>query len=55
MPVVGTHPENDNLLVFNGLGTKGSSLGPFWAAHFVDFLTGDIDKLNSKVSLKKFV
>ncbi len=55
MPVMGAHPENDNLLVFNGLGTKGSSLGPLWAVHFVDFLSGDLEKLNPKVNLERFV
>ena len=55
VPVMGVHPEYENLLVFNGLGTKGSSLGPFWAEHFVDFLSGDIAELNPKVSLERFV
>jgi len=30
-PLLGTHPEFPQLKVFNGLGTKGASLGPYWA------------------------
>ena len=30
-PFLGTHPEIPNLHIFNGLGTKGASLGPFFA------------------------
>jgi len=30
-PFLGTHPQWPQLAIFNGLGTKGTSLGPFWA------------------------
>jgi glycine oxidase len=37
-PVMGPHPKYQNVLLFNGLGTKGSSLGPYFAHHFVQYL-----------------
>ncbi|MCP1381408.1 NAD(P)/FAD-dependent oxidoreductase [Runella salmonicolor] len=45
-PFVGIHPEYASLGIFNGLGTKGVSLAPFFANQLVNFLeTGEeIDK-----------
>ena len=37
-PVLGYHFAHDNLAIFNGLGTKGASVGPFWAKKMTDFL-----------------
>lgn len=37
-PLLGRHPEHPALAVFNGLGTKGASLGPYWAKHIADHL-----------------
>ena len=37
-PFVGLHPEYKPIGVLNGLGTKGVSLAPYFAKHFVDFL-----------------
>ncbi len=52
-PVMGMHPENPNLLVFNGLGTKGASLGPFWAAAFARQLMNG-DAIDASVHLNRF-
>ncbi|MFK8101652.1 MAG: NAD(P)/FAD-dependent oxidoreductase [Saprospiraceae bacterium] len=41
-PFVGLHPRLPHLGFFNGLGTKGTSLSPFWAKQFVDFLIHNI-------------
>lgn len=45
-PFLGVHPEYRNVFIFNGMGTKGSSLAPFWAEHFVGYLKGfyELDK-----------
>jgi glycine oxidase len=45
-PLIGFHPENLNLAIFNGFGTKGASLAPYWAAHFSSILLrgGEIEK-----------
>ena len=37
-PFIGLHQQQTQIGIFNGLGTKGASLGPFWAAKFVEFL-----------------
>jgi glycine/D-amino acid oxidase-like deaminating enzyme len=37
-PFLGHHPRHENMLIFNGLGTKGVTLAPFFAKHFVDHL-----------------
>lgn len=36
-PLIGEHPQHKNLLVFNGLGTKGVMLAPVLAENFVNF------------------
>jgi glycine oxidase len=45
-PILGAHPEFRNLIVFNGLGTKGVSLAPYFSEVLVHWLEkkGSIDK-----------
>jgi glycine/D-amino acid oxidase-like deaminating enzyme len=38
-PFVGLHPQQRNVGILNGMGTKGCSLAPFFAKQFADFLT----------------
>lgn len=52
-PFLGIHPKYERLAIFNGLGTKGASLGPFWANHFIEFLTSDI-QLSEEVNITRF-
>lgn len=37
-PFVGLHPSQKNIGIFNGMGTKGCSLAPFFAKQLVDHL-----------------
>lgn len=37
-PYIGVHPEHKPLVIFNGLGAKGVSLAPYYAARLIDFL-----------------
>jgi glycine/D-amino acid oxidase-like deaminating enzyme len=37
-PFAGLHPVNDNIGILNGMGTKGSSLAPFFANQLVQHL-----------------
>ena len=52
-PLLGLHPEYPQLAVFNGLGTKGSSLAPFWGAHFADVLLQGVP-LDPEVDIRRF-
>lgn len=51
-PFLGVHSQHPNLFIFNGLGAKGSSLGPFFAAHFADWLEGETE-LDKEVNIKR--
>ena len=52
-PFLGIHPEYSQLAIFNGLGTKGASLAPFWANHFADYLCENA-ALNDEVNINRF-
>ena len=52
-PFIGLHAEQPSLAIFNGFGTKGASLVPFWAAHFVEFLVNG-QPLDSAVDILRF-
>lgn len=51
-PVLGLHPASDRVGFFNGLGSKGSLLAPFYAAHLAGFLAGD-HPLDPDVDLRR--
>ncbi|WP_167608993.1 NAD(P)/FAD-dependent oxidoreductase [Maribellus sediminis] len=53
-PVLGQHPEHDNIFLFNGLGTKGVMLAPRFAREMCDFLTGTNLELMKEVDIKRF-
>jgi glycine oxidase len=38
-PFVGVHPEHPNCFILNGLGTKGTSLAPYWARYLVEMMS----------------
>lgn len=37
-PILGQHPKHAGLFIFNGLGTKGTSLGPYFAQMMAEHL-----------------
>jgi glycine/D-amino acid oxidase-like deaminating enzyme len=51
--LLGQHPLYHRVFIFNGLGTKGASLGPFWAHHMADFLINHTP-LDPAVDIKRF-
>ena len=53
-PLLGQHPEIKNLYIFNGLGTKGVMIAPFYARQLVDFIIGD-QQLDQEVDIDRFV
>jgi len=53
-PLLGSHPEFAHLHLFNGLGTKGTSLGPYWANHMSNYLLGSIE-IDPQVDIRRFL
>ena len=45
-PHLGVHPKFKNLYSFNGFGSKGYALSPYFASHFAEYLLegGELDK-----------
>lgn len=52
-PLIGFHPKFPQLLIFNGLGTKGTSLAPYWASQLLEFLT-DKKPISKEVNISRF-
>lgn len=52
-PLIGEHPKFRNVFLFNGLGTKGVSLGPWFAAQFADHLEEGKD-LDPEADVRRF-
>ena len=52
-PFIGLHPLYPSVALFNGLGTKGCSLGPFFAKELVDHLI-ERKPLTPQVDIQRF-
>ena len=52
-PFLGQHPSGRPLYIFNGLGTKGASLGPFFARQLADYLEAG-RSLDAAVDIRRF-
>ena len=52
-PIIGKHPEFPALILFNGLGTKGSSLAPYWAEALIDYMENAV-ALSPEVDINRF-
>jgi len=52
-PILGLHEEFNYIGLFNGLGTKGASLGPYLANHFCNYLEEGME-LMDEVSINRF-
>ncbi|NQZ75497.1 MAG: FAD-binding oxidoreductase [Ekhidna sp.] len=53
-PYIGLHQKYKTLGIFNGFGTKGVSLTPYFAKHFVDFLLGNCE-LEEEVNVQRTI
>ncbi len=53
-PLLGQHPHFPSLTIFNGLGTKGASLGPFFAKKMTEYLLGK-GALDKEADIKRFL
>lgn len=54
-PVLGIHPRYRNISVFNGLGTKGVMLAPYFAGEMLKVLKSDGYVLNNEVDIARFL
>ncbi|MES2795183.1 MAG: FAD-dependent oxidoreductase [Bacteroidota bacterium] len=52
-PFLGLHPKHETIGIFNGLGTKGVSLGPYLANEFSNFLLNS-EQLNEDININRF-
>ncbi len=54
-PILGIHPEFKNISIFNGLGTKGVMLAPFFAKEMIRVLTIDNYFTQKEARLDRFL
>ncbi len=52
-PLIGQHTKWKHLYIFNGMGTKGTSLIPYFAEEFSEYLFGG-GKINPEVDIIRF-
>lgn len=52
-PFLGIHPQFKSLAVFNGLGTKGASLGPFFAKQMAEHLING-SEIDPEVNIERY-
>jgi glycine/D-amino acid oxidase-like deaminating enzyme len=52
-PILGSHPAYKNVFIFNGLGTKGVSLAPYFSYLLATHLT-DGDEIMKEVNIQRF-
>ncbi|MGB5931251.1 MAG: FAD-dependent oxidoreductase, partial [Cyclobacteriaceae bacterium] len=53
-PFLGVHPEHPRLAIFNGLGTKGVSLAPYFGRQMADFL-GENKEIQPEVNISRYL
>lgn len=53
-PVLGRHPQHHNVYMFNGLGSKGVMLAPYFSKKFVNFYLQQ-ETLPAEVDLRRFI
>lgn len=52
-PLLGSHPKYKNLFIFNGLGTKGVLLAPYWANELAENIIKN-KPLDAEVDISRF-
>jgi len=52
-PILGTHPDFENLHIFNGLGARGVLNGTYFSKIMFDYLENQI-KIDSDIDVKRF-
>ncbi|WP_321372676.1 FAD-dependent oxidoreductase [uncultured Draconibacterium sp.] len=54
-PVLGKHPQHEHIFVFNGLGTKGVMLAPYFATEMKSLLCNNQYQVITEVSSDRFL
>jgi len=52
-PLVGRHPENKNMYILNGLGTRGVMIAPYVAKKLFDFIEYKV-RLDNEINITRF-
>lgn len=52
-PLIGLHPEDKRIGIFNGMGTKGVMIAPFFAKQFAEYVEKGLP-LDKEVDIKRF-
>ena len=52
-PVLGSHKIYKNVYIFNGMGTKGVSVAPYFSNYFSNYLDRNFD-IFKEISVKRF-
>ena len=52
-PIIGQHPQHKTVFIFNGMGSKGVQLAPYFGVQFVRFLESK-EKLIDAVNVMRF-
>jgi len=53
-PFIGKHPEHKNMGIFNGLGSKGVSLGPYFAGKLIDCMENNAE-IDFEANIKRYI
>ncbi len=53
-PILGRHPRYKQLMILNGLGTKGASLAPFCSEVMLNMLCSNLE-IPDEINIKRFV
>ena len=51
--LLGAHPNHDNIIVFNGLGTRGLLISPYLAIQLIEFMEKGV-ALDPEVDIKRY-
>ena len=51
--LLGAHPNHNNMIVFNGLGTRGLLISPYLALQLIEFMEKSVD-LDPEVDIKRY-
>ncbi len=54
-PILGQHPKHKNIFIFNGLGTKGVMLAPYFAKEMLRFITEENHILSPEIDVQRFL